>query len=437
VLENEGGSYPRIDSISVATNFARGALVLEFCGKSIGDRCLYLNSSSGVPICRFNGDGSITKLSADNYGPDSVHWIHTELTVGWSQYKFWVCNGYAIREGVLFTLGDEVEWGHSPNDPTKGWYLCPVPNVPVVLQDHALTVADVSGNAYHLTETLADAPLYQAADGTSQFPCWVPARAILWSADGYDHKHVGGEYAALNAALSGDAPVTVMGLVRVLWMQGLPDQWFEAVASAGNGFTIGVDASGSDSAPHVYAGVLGVTGAKAADDVRYPYECWRVVAAVRSGGSVSIYDCTDGVELVAGPSAVSTGTIASVRFGGNSVAAREWAVFDSALNEAALVQKALAMIGRSGGASAVERYVTHDGVEILTYPHRAPWTYKDDAGACRFQGANWVLGGAVLRSIPNNDVHRSDDNGRTWQQITQIVPFVASDGVAGFALTIG
>lgn len=216
----------------------------------------------------------------------------------------------------------------------------------------------------------------------------------------------------------------------------MPAVFLQAVAASGNDFSIGFTKGGGAGVGNaLYAGVPGTNGpvATAPSDTE-----WNVVAVINNGSTASIYllDGT-GATLVAGPSPVSRGTIDSVRLCAQRCAVREMAIWGAALDLNAARAQAIGMILRAGGQQVLNTFKTFDGVSIETRTKSAPYHWRDDSGVAFYDGACWIVGGAVETIRNANDVWKSTDYGVTWTEVKQVKPFVASQGAAAFPLTIG
>jgi hypothetical protein len=426
MMEKTGSGYRWL--AHTPAGYVSGPCKLEFYYKPIDGASVWeADGSTFAPQFEFTSNG-VGQVGVHPYSSYDNTWFSVAPAAGgFYKVNLWLQGAIHIRTTVtLSTVGNRTP--PPTGDASKGLDL-----YGMRFSQHYVTgLRDLSPNGAHLTGVASNAPFFQRSN--ERFGL-LTGGSCLWQPD-ETRKYLTTSNAALCAALSGAAPCTVLALVRRQWCRyetGASSAFFQAVAASGNDYTIGFTAGGGAGAGNrLYVGGGGATGPVAA--AMSDFE-WNVVGVVNTGNSAAIY-LLDGASatLLAGPTNVSRGTIASVRLCVERCAVREVAVWGAALDLGVAQAQAGGMIARAGGWQKLNVFETFDGVRIETRTKTAPYHWRDDSGVAFYGGACWLVAGAVETILNSSDVWRSTDYGATWSEVTQTIPFAASEGAAAFTL---
>lgn len=428
VVEKDGSGYRWL--ASKPDGYIGGPCKLELHYKSVNGASLWVSDGSVFfPEFEFGPDGR-GRIGKHPYAAADNSWFKVSPAAnGFHKVELWFQGAHLRTTLALSTVSN----GTVPpaGDARKGVQLYGVK----FSQHYAIALQDLSSGGAHLIGAPATAPFFQPANEPAGL---LFGGSCLWQPEDAP-KYLATTNAALCAALSGTSPCTVLALVRRQWCRGesaAPAAFLQAVAATGNDYTIGFASGGGAGAGNqLYAGVSGKSGPQA----RKPSDTeWNVVAVINSGTAAAIYLLDDaGTTCVAESAAVARGSMASVRLCTQRSAVREMAVWSEALTLPVAQAQALGMIARAGGQEALNRVETVDGISIETRTKSAPYHWRDDSGVAFFNGACWIVAGAVETVRNSSDVWKSTDYGATWTEVPQGKPFAPSQGAAAFAMTLG
>ncbi len=414
---------------SAPVGYVTGPCKIGFYYKSINGAPVWVaDGSTFFPEFEFSADGR-GRVGKHPYASRDNTWFHvTPAANGFFKVDLWLQGATNIRSAMAIST---VSNGALPQVGEAGKGVC-LSDI-TFSQSYLTGLKDLSPNGAHLTAAPADAPFIQRSTEQANL---LTGGSCLWQPD-ETRKYLSTTNPALCAALGGTAPSTVLVLARRQWCRGEPlAALLHAVAAAGNDFTIGFTPGGGAGAGNaVYAGVHGVSGpaASAPSDTE-----WNVIAVINTGTESTIYRLdAAGATRLAGPTPVARGAMSAVRLCAQRSAVREMAIWGEALEVKTAQLQAEGMIARAGGQQVLNTFTTFDGVTIETRTKSAPYHWRDDSGTAFFNGACWIVGGAIETVSNANDVWKSTDYGATWTEVKQIQPFTPSQGAAAFPLKVG
>ncbi len=380
---------------------------------------------------QFYADGT-TAVSWGNYFPEDL-WSAVRQSYGGGWYHGHIRGD--IEPTAVFTALTiaPASWHVEPppGDPANGFV---VDNI-VFRQRYATGLRDRGPNAAHTTALAATAPAVRRI--TDGFGYLGQNSYVYWP--GAAQRYLETADAVLCAGASGNQPLTILMLLRRIprSVDNVQNYWLRFEASVGNHFEIGTTA-GSEVANslHLYAGMVGVTGAEAL----VALDCETNIVGVvtnPAGTEVSIYLLNSGAaRLIAGPTPLARGTMASMRLGVSASAVADWAIFGAALSVPEMLLQATGIASLAGGQSELDRFEFWDGTRLVTRSRYDAITWADDFGILNVDGVYYKFGGAEGGVTPSNAVHKSEDNARTWTLVPQVMPFPASMAVSAWLQTV-